>query len=65
MIMRGRGTWCRLLYTSDSADDLLCVDLGGRRIIKKKNKYHVKDTPSVSLFTFFLFSRDSWIAVYF
>ena len=24
------------LYTSDAADDLLCVDLGGRRIIKKK-----------------------------
>ena len=27
-----------LLYTSDAADDLLCVDLGGRRSIKKKNK---------------------------
>ena len=27
-------TYC-LLYTSDAADDLLCVDLGGRRIIKK------------------------------
>ena len=26
-----------LLYTSDAADDLLCVYLGGRRIIKKKN----------------------------
>ena len=25
-----------LLYTSDAADDLLCVDLGRRRIIKKK-----------------------------
>ena len=25
-----------LLYTSDAADDLLCVDLGGRRILKKK-----------------------------
>ena len=25
-----------LLYTSDAADDLLCVHLGGRRIIKKK-----------------------------
>ena len=24
-----------LLYTSEAADDLLCVDLGGRRIIKK------------------------------
>src|SRR5450756_302916 len=30
-----RATIC-LLYTSDAADDLLCVDLGGRRIIKKK-----------------------------
>eukprot|EP00657_Telonema_sp_P-1_P012395 TRINITY_DN8924_c0_g1_i3.p1 TRINITY_DN8924_c0_g1~~TRINITY_DN8924_c0_g1_i3.p1 ORF type:complete len:221 (+),score=105.77 TRINITY_DN8924_c0_g1_i3:173-835(+) len=29
-------TMCCLLYTSDAADDLLCVDLGGRRIIKKK-----------------------------
>ncbi len=27
-----------LLYTSDAADDLIGVDLGGRRIIKKKNK---------------------------
>ena len=25
-----------LLYTSDAADDIACVDLGGRRIIKKK-----------------------------
>src|SRR5450756_842629 len=25
--------WICLLYTSDAADDLLCVDLGGRRII--------------------------------
>src|SRR5659263_9074 len=30
----GSATAC-LLYTSDAADDLLCVDLGGRRIIKK------------------------------
>ena len=29
-----------LLYTSDAADGLLCVDLGGRRIIKKKNSQH-------------------------
>ena len=32
-----RYTRC-LLYTSDAADDLLCVDLGGRRIIKKKKQ---------------------------
>src|SRR5665213_2022922 len=31
----GVGTYSCLLYTSDAADDLLCVDLGGRRIIKK------------------------------
>ena len=28
-----------LLYTSDAADERSSVDLGGRRIIKKKNKY--------------------------
>ena len=31
-----------LLYTSDAADDLLCVDLGGRRIIKKKKITNTK-----------------------
>mgnify|MGYP002684313773 CR=1 FL=1 len=38
----GKGADSCLLYTSDAADDLLCVDLVGRRIIKKKkihNKY--------------------------
>ena len=30
-----------LLYTSDAADDLPCVDLGGRRILQKK-------TPNLS-----------------
>ena len=28
-----------LLYTSDAADDLLCVDLGGRRIIINKTQH--------------------------
>ena len=28
-----------LLYTSDAADERSSVDLGGRRIIKKKNMY--------------------------
>ena len=42
-----------LLYTSDAADDLLCVDLGGRRIIKKKKKQenntdHYLPTPCVN-----------------
>ena len=27
-----------LLYTSDAADDMQCVDLGGRRIIKKRER---------------------------
>ena len=34
--VRGTNPCGCLLYTSDAADDLLCVDLGGRRIIKKK-----------------------------
>ena len=29
---------CCLLYTSDAADEEDSVDLGGRRIIKKKNR---------------------------
>ena len=37
-----------LLYTSDAADDLLCVDLGGRRLIKKK---HIKRHTYSSLIT--------------
>ena len=32
-----------LLYTSDAADERSSVDLGGRRIIKKKNKQHHGD----------------------
>ena len=35
-LLNGQPRIC-LLYTSDAADDLLCVDLGGRRIIQKKN----------------------------
>ena len=35
-----------LLYTSDAADDLLCVDLGGRRIIKKKKRYKNQRVPT-------------------
>ena len=29
-----------LLYTSDAADERSSVDLGGRRIIKKKTRYN-------------------------
>ena len=39
-----------LLYTSDAADDLLCVDLGGLRIITKKTKKK-KNTVASSLST--------------
>ena len=38
-----------LLYTSDAADDLLCVDLGGRRSIHKKKRLisqHGHTTPN-------------------
>ena len=37
-----------LLYTSDAADDLLCVDLGGRRFITKKKQQH--PTPPATLY---------------
>ena len=33
-MLREKANYC-LLYTSDAADDMQCVDLGGRRIIKK------------------------------
>ena len=35
--------WSCLLYTSDAADERSSVDLGGRRIIKKKNTSDVQD----------------------
>ena len=31
-----------LLYTSDAADERSSVDLGGRRIIKKKNQRDIR-----------------------
>ena len=41
----GHGVTC-LLYTSDAADERSCVDLGGRRLIKKKhtNNYIYRTT---------------------
>ena len=33
-----------LLYTSDAADERSSVDLGGRRIIKKKNSREIGST---------------------
>ena len=35
-IVRQDTRYTCLLYTSDAADDMQCVDLGGRRIIKKR-----------------------------
>src|SRR5450756_1187765 len=40
VLLEALEAWGCLLYTSDAADDLLCVDLGGRRIIKKKKKHN-------------------------
>ena len=40
-----------LLYTSDAADDLLCVDLGGRRIIKNNNINMYHSTLSTRYYT--------------
>ena len=34
-----------LLYTSDAADERSSVDLGGRRIIKKKKEVETSDMP--------------------
>ena len=46
-----------LLYTSDAADDSLRVDLGGRRIIKKKINTFSKTglAPPIGFFFQFLF----------
>ena len=44
-----RADWCEqahrcLLYTSDAADERSSVDLGGRRIIKKKKVAAIGET---------------------
>ena len=36
------------LHTSDAADDLLCVDLGGRRIINKIKVQYVDVRPHIT-----------------
>ena len=36
-----------LLYTSDAADERSSVDLGGRRIIKKKNRVENHGTGTI------------------
>ena len=40
-----------LLYTSDAADDLLCVDLGGRRLIQNKTTPGIRPFAPVSHLT--------------
>ena len=47
--LRSQWSWFCLLYTSDAADELLCVDLGGRRILQKKTKQTLitRRTPCV------------------
>ena len=40
-----------LLYTSDAADERSSVDLGGRRIIKKKNKRNTRDGQKIEEYT--------------
>ncbi len=45
MILFTLYTYC-LLYTSDAADERSSVDLGGRRIIKKKKYVSQNREPS-------------------
>mgnify|MGYP003381643685 CR=1 FL=1 len=44
LVIQDAGCESCLLYTSDAADERSSVDLGGRRIIKKKNKKKEKST---------------------
>ena len=45
----GRMWYTCLLYTSDAADERSSVDLGGRRIIKKKKKIEIYKRKLLSL----------------
>ena len=44
--VKTEGCYSCLLYTSDAADERSSVDLGGRRIIKKKNKEKGNNVPN-------------------
>ena len=46
MVIMGLRNGC-LLYTSDAADERSSVDLGGRRIIKKKKKHKQGRGPAL------------------
>ena len=39
-----------LLYTSDAADERSSVDLGGRRIIKKKKRVSIDGGPEINIY---------------
>ncbi len=52
-----------LLYTSDAADDLIGVDLGGRRIIKKKKRVTVGRDDARKDYTWMIIRIASCIAV--
>ena len=45
---RTKGDACCLLYTSDAADERSSVDLGGRRIIKKKKQITVAPSRRIT-----------------
>ena len=47
VVLREQAGHC-LLYTSDAADERSSVDLGGRRIIKKKHN-NLHTSPNVAL----------------
>ena len=44
---KGLPSYACLLYTSDAADERSSVDLGGRRIIKKKKKKKINRTRGI------------------
>ena len=46
--------WICLLYTSDAADERSSVDLGGRRIIKKKKHRKNKEEKVI----WFMYNRN-------
>ena len=48
-----------LLYTSDAADERSSVDLGGRRIIKKKNNTRDRQSESSAFYRRILLMRQN------
>ena len=48
LVVSGFGLYACLLYTSDAADERSSVDLGGRRIIKKKKSHRSIARQSVT-----------------